>query len=480
MTLKGQVEGKNIVFQKKTFDSFVNFVAKLGIQADNLSSGGHYAFGPFLSRNRQELEASYRSSWIVGQVIDALAEDMTRDGFDLVCDMDPGKLSDLSAAIDTMSINHALCSTIKWARLFGGALAIMLIDGQNPETPLKPETVRPDQFKGLLVLDRWLVNPPMGKTIQEFGPDFGMPMFYDVIGDLSTLPNIHVHHSRVIRFDGIELPYMQRRWENGWGESVIERMHDRLIAFDSVTQGTAQLIYKAYLRGVGVKGLREALSVGGKVEEAVIKQFDYMRQLQSNEGITLLDSNDTFWTHQYTFSGLPECIIQFGQQISGATGIPLVRLFGMSPAGMNSTGESDIRTYYDNVKRLQETHLKPQLMKKLFPVLFRSVLKTEMPKEFKVTFKPLWQSTDKEKADLGKTVADAVDVLYNSGLIGRKTALLELKQTSQQTGMFTNISDETIEEADDEVKEAEMNFGNGVQGFQSNEPKPQGPKENES
>jgi uncharacterized protein len=83
-----------------------------------------------------------------------------------------------------------------------------------------------------------------------------------------------------------------------------------------------------------------------------------MRRFQSIEGITLLDAEDEFDGHAHVpFSGISEALLQFGQQLAGALQIPLVRLFGQSPAGLNSTGESDLRNYYDGIHQQQESHL---------------------------------------------------------------------------------------------------------------------------
>ena len=161
-------------------------------------------------------------------------------------------------------------------------------------------------------------------------------------------------------------------------------MYDRLLAFDSATQGAAQLLFKAYLRTIGVKGFREALAMGGEAENAVVKQFNYVRQMQSTEGITLIDSEDQFATHAYSFSGMSDVLQEFGQQIAGACNIPLVRLFGQSPRGF-STGDTDLRNYYDLVNKLQENQLRRQL-DKLFEVISRSELGEKLPEDFEFQF----------------------------------------------------------------------------------------------
>ena len=456
-------------FIGRTLDGFVNLAARLGINADNQFGAGGYDYGQLLSRNRTQLEAAYRSNWLTGQVVDAIAEDMTREGAEMVCDTPPEDLGKINRAIAKMKIWQGLCQTIKWARLYGGALAVMLIDGQGLNTPLRIDTVRKDQFKGLLVLDRWLVEPSVSQPIHEFGPDMGMPTYYRIVGDSGALPHEKVHHSRLIRLDGIELPYYQRYWENLWGESVVERMHDRMLAYDGLSQSIAQLVYVAYLRVIGVKGYREALSSGGKIEEAVIKQFEYIRAMQGNTGMTILDSEDEFKTFSYSFSGLPDLLLQFGQQISGCTGIPLVRLFGQSPAGLNSTGESDLRNYYDKIKAGQKNTLAPPLEQTLYPVLFRSVLGSAIPEGFELRFNPLWQLSEKERAEISETDGRSVSTLQENGTIDRPLALKELKQSSRITGRFSNITDEMITEAENEppvpreteLPEPEPKNGNG-------------------
>jgi hypothetical protein len=127
-------------------------------------------------------------------------------------------------------------------------LQFELIDGQDPETPLNVETFGPEQFKGLYVYDRWLLKPNFSELVSELGSNFGKPEHYTPTGEAPIYREKRVHHTRCLRMDGFELPYFQRLAEAGWGMSIVERIFDRLQAFDSTTTGAAQLVYKAYLR----------------------------------------------------------------------------------------------------------------------------------------------------------------------------------------------------------------------------------------
>lgn len=439
----------------QTADSFQNFALRMGVGTDNKSlSGGTYGFNP-LSRNRTLLEWMYRGSWIVRRAIDCPADDMTRAGIEINSEQDPGEIDQMQQRLNDLNIWGVLNETIAWARLYGGAIAVMLIDGQRFDTPLRPETIGKDQFKGLIALDRWMVQADLNNVVTDFGPHYGKPMFYEVVADWGPLKRQKIHYSRVIRIEGDKLPPWQKQTENGWNISVIESLYDRLLAFDSTTTGAAQLVHKAHLRTLKVKDLRNLIAMGGKAYEAMIKNVDLIRSMQTTEGLTLIDAEDDYETYQYTFSGLDNVLLQFGQQLSGALQIPLVRLFGESPAGLNSSGESDIRTYYDGIAQQQKlTLLKPLTV--LLDVLHRSEFGKATTEEFGFTFKPLWQLSDQDKASVAKSITDAVMGAEGAGIVSRAIALRELRQQSRITGIWTNIEDADIEEAEQEPSPGEL------------------------
>lgn len=434
--------------QAKTGDSFQNLTARVGLGAQNQNSASGYAFSP-VSRNRIELENCYRSSWIAGMAVDCVASDMTREGIDIRGDIEPDRLEQIGEAFNRLQIWKKLNDTIKWARLYGGCVAVLMIDGQDPATPLRLDTIAEGQFKGLLPLDRWRLQPSLTDLVKDFGPEIGMPRFYDWLADENGTVGMKIHHSRLIRIDGVDLPFWQRIAENGWGMSVLERLWDRLIPYDSTTQGAAQLVYKAHLRTYKVKGLREIISVGGRAFEGLVKQIEMIRTYQSNEGMTLMDAEDEFEAHQYSFSGLSDLMLQFGQQISGAIGVPMVRLFGQAPAGLGGEHEGELRNYYDDVKKEQESKLRPG-MTKVLDAVYRSEFGEPMPDGVTFEFSPLWQMGDSEKADVANKITTAVIGAYDAQVIDRATALKELRQSSQVTGVFTNVTDEDIDDAEND------------------------------
>lgn len=435
----------------RTNDSFQNASAQLGWGTNNQSSASTYALS-YQSRNRITLEAAYRGSWIVRAAVDAMPEDMTRCGIEM-SGLEPEDVTLLERDMMRMAVWDALCDNGKWANLYGGSLAVMLIDGQDFETPLRVETVGKDQFRGLLILDRWMVSPPVGDVVTEYGPDMGKPVFYNVIADYAAIPKAKIHYSRVIRLDGMDLPFYQRVSENGWGLSVLEPMWDRLIAFDSASVGAGQLIYKAHLRTLTIEGLRGIIAAGGPALAGLTAQMKFLRESQTNEGITVIDAADKFETHQYSFAGLSDMLLQFAQQLCGALGMPFTRLFGQSPTGLGATGEGEMKQWHEKVKQQQERRLRNPLHR-LLSVMSMSSLGKPLPDDFSFEFRNLQEMSEKEKSEIAKSTVESVAGAVDANLIKISDGMKELKASAPNTGMFGGITDEAIAEAEEQEKNA--------------------------
>lgn len=451
-----------------TFDGFQNFAARVGVGTDNpaLSSANGlamYGLATFLSRQRSVLDAMFRESWIVNKAVVAIPEDMTRAGIQVQTSLwDADKVTTFDRAFIRLRIWWVLQSALQWSRLYGGSAALMLIDGQDVSTPLNLDSIGRGQFKGLLTFDRWQLTPSATERIKELGPDLGKPEYYAVnASDTSGTIWRKIHHSRLLIFTGLELPYWQAEMEDGWGASMIETMYDRLVGFDSTTLGAAQLVYRAHLRTIKIQKFRDILAAGGPAEEALMKQMDLIRKFQVNEGTTLLDAEDDFQTHSYTFAGLDKVLLSLGEQLSGATGIPLVRLFGQSPSGLNSSGESDLRTYYDTINATQETDLRPPTLT-ICDVVSRSLFGEPVPEDFWFDFVPLWQLSEPEKASIAEQDTKRVTSAYDVGLIDRSIALRELKASAKATGRWSTIEDEEIDSAQNDPPASELTEESGA------------------
>lgn len=441
---------KDVVKAARAADGFENFVSRLGVPANNALSAGSYDFN-YITRNRILLEAAYRGSWIVGSIIDNPAVDMTRAGIEITTAKDDSDIKKIKSAMSRLQVWRSLMLLKKWGGLYGGAIGVLQIKGQDLSTPLELDTVDKDQFQGIVVYDRWQLNPQLIDVIQD-GPDTGLPKFYQIVNNPTMVdPTADpatgldaIHHSRVIRNVGYDLPYLQAITEMMWGESILERLFDRLISFDNATMSSASLIDRANLRTVGVEGLREIIAAGGEAYQGLIQFFEMIREFQGNMGLTVLDKNDEFKTDSYTFAGLSDMLLQFAQQLSGASGQPLIRLFCQSPAGLNATGDNDLRMYYDNINSMQEAEFRNG-MEIILKVMWRSEFGKPAPDDLEFEFVPLWQQTPTDKATNAKTTVETI--LAAQETVGSEVTLTELRDTSGDTGLFSGITDKQISDA---------------------------------
>lgn len=446
--MRNKKTGRAYAQQRADFHRFTDGISNplLRIGTGTLNTFAATTYRPeFVSLNRQMLEWAYQGSWLCGLAVDIVAEDMTREGIEIKCD-NPEDIQRVNGAFDDFGVMDSLCDATKWARLYGGAIAVIMIDGQSVDKPLVK--VPRDSFRGLAVFDRWQLDVTNLNPVQKLGPDFGKPEFYRVVSANSEIDfgTDKIHYSRVIRLEGRKLPFYLRQSYQGWGASVIEPIFDKIKGFDVATQGVTQLLSKAYLRYYKVKDLRRILT-NDLARNGFLKQMDVIREFQNAEGLTVGDVDDDFQTLTYTFTGIPEVMLQLGQQISGALGIPLVRLFGQSPAGLSATGESDIRMYYDSIKKQQRSMLRHGI-RKVLDVVYESATGKSPDESLTFEFKALWQMSQLDKATTGSTVAGAIRDAFNTGVISLPTALKELKSLSETVGVFATITDEDIAEAE--------------------------------
>ena len=197
--------------------------------------------------------------------------------------------------------------------------------------------------------------------------------------------------------------------------------------------------------------LGELLAIGDEQsKEDLYNTIQAQNQLMSSMGVYLLSKDDGFETHQYTFSGVNDIYESFMLDVAGASDIPVTKLFGRSPAGFNATGESDSKNYDDTIEQKQDSQLRP-VLDKLIHIMFMSEFGA-IPDDLDYVFNPVSTLSEDDLANIVEKKSNAIINVFNAGLISQKIALKELKEMGETTGMFTNITDEDIENADDEAE----------------------------
>ena len=456
---------KPTVRQQRTNDAFQNPMTRTGVFTPNPLEATAYPLTRF-TRNWQTINSLYRSHWIVRRIIDVVPEDMIKNGYHILTQLSPDQIKKIVRCDRTTRTSRRILEGLKWGRLYGGAGALIMIEGHENQLDqqLDYDTVMPGSYKGLLVLDRWSGVTPEDKLVEDISdPEFGMPEYYTVSSDALTV-GIRVHHSRIIRFMGRPLPYLEQLAETYWGASELEHVFDELRKRDNVSWNIAMLTFMANLRVMKMDGMSQVLAVGN--EQAQMQLYNTvqgMNAMMNNNSIQVLGENDTYETHQYTFGGIGETYDRFMMDVAGAAETPVTKLFGRSPAGMNATGESDMQNYYDTIEEKQEADLRP-VYDKILPIMFISTL-GGIPDDWDYEFNPIRRPRDDEMADLASKNTDSVTKAFQAGMVSQRTALKELRQQSEMTGMWSNITDEDIEKADDSVMQPDEGMGDLMGGM---------------
>lgn len=437
---RGAQTGQGVSNAVSVQDAFSNPLFHLGFGSQSPLEATEYPLTR-MTDNYALLNSLYRDNWIVQNVVGLAVDDMLREWYETTGSITPAAAKALAKLERKTRLRARLNEGLRWGRLYGGAAGLILIKGQEDlSKPLDLGMIYPGSFQGLYILDRWQgITPNMG-LVFDGGEE--VPESYSITdGRGHTVAT--VHHSRVVRFTGRDLPRIERQTELYWGESEVEALYRDVVSHDNVSANMAALTFQANVNTMEVKGLEQLLSIGSpQVQRRFWQVMQAQSVLRSNFATQVVEQGTKLTNTQYSFTGLKDVYESMALNLCGASHYPMTKLFGRSPGGLNATGESDLTNYYDYIDSQREAKLRP-VLERLLPVLCMSAL-GGIPEDIEIDFPPLKTPTPTERAEIGKTKAEAIAAAYTNGLLNVDTAQKELKKLEEETGLFGSISDEEI------------------------------------
>ena len=381
-------------------DGWMNLFTGLGTKADKTKSTRAVPTG-FLADAEKEI--IYADDGLGARIVDLLPEDMMKQGWHYVFENEKEGFDNYSKIYNRVfkeiRANYKIAQALKWARLYGGALILLgVYDGESLDQPLNLNKIK--NFENLKIIPR---NNVMYGTMEfQMNPElphYGQVEYYPVTFYTGRKYQMRkVHYSRVIEIKGIEIPSseaslipMEFRY---WGLSVFQRIQDRLKELGSSFSSLANLLNELTIGKYKYKDLAQIMSSddGGELVQKRLQAMDLMKSVFHS---VLLDTDESFERDTLSFGGVSDVMYQFMMMTSAATGYPMTKLFGISPGGLNSTGEADMYQYYDMVKAKQETELLPIIER-----LVKIISEWQNIPEPEIVFNPLEQMTEKEQAEL--------------------------------------------------------------------------------
>ncbi len=433
----------------------------------------------FQSKRITEFQAEdiWRGDDIIARAIETIPLVMLRNGFDInISDAGPSKevieppkkkglklvgarmdaldasdvRRDMAKKCKDLNVVELTIHAMQTARALGGSALWMGIDETNAPWEDYKRLAKPLNFatlkdlKHLITLrphecwaTRWYNDP--------LDPNYGSPSHYMVQrdtmgGEVGSTPLV-VHESRLIRFYGAVTSRRQMATNNGWGDSILLRFIEVVADFQSSYQSAALLITDFAQAVQKVEGLAELRAAGD--DATIIRRAEMIAQARSIARTVIIDSKEEFTREQTPLSGLPELLDRLASRVAAAVPMPVALLLGESPAGLNATGDSDIRWFYDECANKRELHLRPRL-ERLLKVIFRCVEGPTLgvePASWKLKFAPLWQATDKEVAERNYIQAQA-DGIYVDKQIVTPEEVAESRFGTDEWSAETNLDEE--------------------------------------
>ena len=396
-----------------------------------------------------DLAEKYQYNGLFSKIIDRPAEEALKHGMEYnVSDADLREF--LDDALDRLDWEEKAVTAIRWARLFGGSIIVMLLDdGGGLEEPVNWQDVR--SVEELRVYERAIVQPD---------PDTyrtGKAEYFDVSSTYGG--TFRVHRSRCLVFKNGSLPeYGAAQQYYYWGLPEYIRIHKDLFRALKTHTNAANMIEKSVQPVYKQRNLQSTLATPGGDDQVLrrLQVIDEARGMMNSISVDMDGEDYDFKTFQMT--GAKEILESTCNLLSAVTCIPQTILFGRSPAGENATGESDLENYYNFVEGIQKRMLKKNIRTLIKAIVQAGVYdgSIEDPGSIKPTFNPLWSLSETERATVELTKAQRAQVAAQTAQLYIDMQAIqpeEVRQALAQGGSL-NIEDILDNQSQDDGWEA--------------------------
>lgn len=373
-------------------DGWVNVLTGLGQLNKDKRTGASIEYSPFQESDAASL---YAGDDIAAKIVDLLPDEALREPFE-VTGVEEAQAQAISKEFERLKAVQAMNKAWKWARLFGGSGIFMVTnDSRDLAEPMQPNA----KLLSLVVMSRWELVADFESIETDIRKtNFGMPTLYNFYPrSASTDVATKIHASRIIRFDGVELPERERVQNQYWGDSILNRLYNAIRNYNSVHDSAASVMQDFRVAVFKIKNLADRIAGGD--DQAVIKRLQLVDLSRSIARAVVIDADgEDFEYRSGTVSGMPELISKAENRLVAGTNIPHTVLLGESPSGSNATGNSTVLGWYDYIASQQSVYLKPKHQELILKVM--ASIGIQPPLGWDVSYAPLWQMDEKEISEL--------------------------------------------------------------------------------
>lgn len=435
-------------------DGYANLMSRLGTTADR-SAAAFYWVPPL---SQQQIEAAYRTSWLTRKVHDLPAFEMTRAGREW--NAKPEQITALEAyeRRRTVDVWGKLRRALTVARLHGGAALIMGVrsgGSADPSRPLDVERVGKEGLRYLLVASRHQLSAPFGIETDPESDYYGEPAMYELRGAKGS--TLRIHPSRIIPFRGQPLPegsVTVSALDQFWGDPLLQSIKGAIDNSETAQAAVATLLHEMKQDVISIPGLTEQIASEG-AESKLAARIEALNRFRSMFNALLLDGGDDegkggeeWETRQLTFTQHPELLRQFLSIVAGAADIPVTRLMGESPGGLQSTGKGEQDDFNRMISARQTAEITPALSV-LDEVLIRSTFGSRDP-DISYEFGELSEPDETAESENDKRAAETVQIYASTGLIPKDALAKSAANRMIESGRWPGL-DQAIQESQQEL-----------------------------
>lgn len=441
---------KNIIGK----DAYQNPIGGYGFNEGAAQQGATFLPTRGLTWNFNRINEIYRSQPLMAKICNTKSYEMVKAGIDLRSEISPDRVSYLEKQLK--QYDNSLSDAANWGFTFGLSACLIYLKGELNEealkTPLDMDLVTKNSFVGLKTVIRWQGLQPIGDeyvkpddvdkgyaTVEELGE----PLYYE-IWFLNTNIKYKVHRSRLIIFNCNKLPGIESQIEQGAGVSEVERLWLPLLNYLATINYVQNMLQISQQR---VLFLSEADRIGLL---SVQGQQDFemaMKLISKNADINnmlVLDQNDEYEYKSANFSNVDKIINSAQEDLAASANMPLNKLFGKSPTGLNNSSKENLTDFYDYILRLQNIYMRPAY-EKLIPIIYKSYYGEDIG-AFTFDFKSLFMPDEQEKSLIIDRKTRPLQKAWETNAIRLYDYMQELREIGKISDCFTNITDETIQE----------------------------------
>jgi hypothetical protein len=428
-------------------DGWANLLSGFGVKGRDKRKSTFIEATNQLQEN--ELNDLYRGDGLAKRIVNLLVEDMTRRWFTVENDTD----GLMETEMRRLKVKPVIIRALRQSSLHGGSVIVMGIDdGGMYDMPVNERNIR--KLTHFHLFDRWRALVETEYTDPE-DDKFGKTETYRIQPITSTGTSFIVHESRVLRFDGSDVSDYTRRQNRGWNDSDLQTLYERIRGIAEALGGAEHLLTEFTLGIMQMNGLQGLIASG---KEALVKTRLNMIDMSKHVlNTVLLDENETYSKIGSPVTGFPEILDKLLQGMSSYTGIPVTVLMGESPAGLNATGASDIRRYYDMIAARQEERMLDQMERLTCLVMLQreGEFGGRELEGWKIDFNSLWEPTDAEKVAARAQQATSDNLYVTMGALTPEE-VAQSRFGGNSYSLDTKLGYERTIEEPEEIEEPEM------------------------